>query len=872
MELATRSEISPDSYWKVLFSDLESTGFLRGSSSQAPDRPVKFDEHVQLPLALGKLGCPGVHAETLLRAAWAIVLARHTGSSEVIFFSLFNEPQTSLTPFRAVLPGARPVSEWLVEFERSMKEAAQSGPIPSQFMAQAVEEGLDRRAPTFLVALTKAAVLPAREQIKGPLLVVVRLDSSMIEIDYDSAWFDQTEVRAFGDHLNVALEAMIASPQTPVAHVPILTKPERHKLLHEWNDTAVPFAEKTRIHEFFEQQAVRTPDAVAVVFQNQQWTYRELNSQSDALARRLKSNGVGPGDFVAICLNRSLELMAALLAVLKTGAAYVPLDPSYPVDRLAFMIEDAKPAVTIVSKQTAGLFTLPGQSLFRVDEAEEAAVDLRATAQEEPRSGITSRPASDAAYVLYTSGSTGKPKGVIITHRNVANFFTAMDAVIGAEPGVWLAVTSVNFDISVFELFWTLARGFRIILQEEGQWASQTGSKYSLPEQMRRHDVTHLQCTSSLASVLISDSECAAAIRQLRRFVVGGEPLPMDLAHRLCDIIEGDLFNLYGPTETTVWSTAQLIRKRDGQILIGRPVANTRVYVLDAERELVPIGSVGELYIAGDGLATEYLNRPDVTQERFITHAFSPGKPERLYRTGDLVRYMRDGRLECMGRIDHQIKIRGIRIEQGEIEVVLREHPGVRDAAIVFDQGEGDDKRKRLIGYVTTSSQPPPSVSELQEWLRSRLPPVMVPAVIIFLSEFPKTPNGKLDRRALPKPKPEISQAVENTASDLEGRIAVIWSNTLGVASVGLDEHFFDIGGHSLLMVEVHDRLRDNTGHDIPLLDLFQYPTVRSLAGYLAHRPVEVTGEAKGMDRGKLRRQLAARQKALRKDDSTRIP
>jgi amino acid adenylation domain-containing protein len=553
--------------------------------------------------------------------------------------------------------------------------------------------------------------------------------------------------------------------------------------------------------------------------------------------------------------------MAALLAVFKAGGAYLPLDPSYPAERLAFMIEDANPAVIVVSKQTEGLFAVPGQRLIRVDGAGEEAVNGAGLG-----SAIASR-SSNAAYLLYTSGSTGKPKGVIVTHRNVSNFFTAMDAVIGTEAGVWLAVTSVNFDISVFELFWTLARGFRVILQEEGQWASQTGSKFSLPEQMRRHGVTHLQCTASLASMLIGDAQSVTAIRQLRRFVVGGEPMPMDLAHRLSEIIAGDLFNVYGPTETTVWSTAQHIRKQEEQILIGRPVANTRVYVMDAERELVPIGTVGELYIGGEGLAREYLNRPDVTQERFVTHAFSSTRTERLYRTGDLVRYTRDGRLECMGRIDQQIKIRGIRIEPGEIEVVLREHPDIRDAAVVFEQGEMDDKRKRLVAYVVPSSAQPPSVSQLLEWLGSKLPKVLVPSVIVFLPELPKTPNGKLDRRPLPKPAQETPQAVEEIPNDLESQITAIWCDVLGVASLSLEERFFDIGGHSLLMIDVHDRLRDKTGRDVPLLDLFQYTTVRSLARYLGQRPAEVTSEITGLNRGKLRKQLAARQRSLRKAD-----
>jgi amino acid adenylation domain-containing protein len=864
MEFEKRPGSAQESFWKSLFSDLQNTGLLHGNSPQALDRASTFNAQLQVPLATKDFGFPNVRAETVLRAAWTVVLARHTSSTDVIFFSSFNNNQPWLAPLRVKLPATSPVSEWLVEFEAWLKQAEEHGPVPHHLLAHPTEESLARGLPTFLVITPGARAFPPRDQIKGPLMVVARLDISMVEIHYDSGWFDQTEVHALGDHLNIVLQGMAAAPQKAVGKLPVLTEKERILLLDEWNNTTVPFAENTCVHEFFEAHVARAPDAVAVVFCDRQWSYRELNSQADIVAGRLKAAGVGPGTFVAICMSRSLELMAALLGVLKAGGAYVPLDPSYPAERLSFMIEDAKPAVIVVSKQTAELFPQAGPRLLFIDELGSLAV---------PEVSSTNPPpvkSSDAAYVLYTSGSTGKPKGVIVTHRNVSNFFTAMDAVIGTDAGVWLAVTSINFDISVFELFWTLARGFRIILQEEGQWASQSGSKYSLPQQLKRHAVTHLQCTPSLASMLISDSESVNAIKGLRRFMVGGEPLPLDLAHRLSGSIAGDLINLYGPTETTVWSAAQPIRKQERQILIGRPVANTQFYVLDPHDELAPIGSVGELYIGGDGLAREYLNRADVTRERFITHTFSPTRTERLYRTGDLVRYMRDGRLEFIGRIDQQIKIRGVRVELGEIEVVLREHPDVRDAVVIVQELEADDKR--LIAYVVPTSPQPPSVAQLQLWLGTKLPKILVPSAVVFLSEFPKTPNGKLDRRALPKPDHKVSQAIEGAANDLELQIAAIWSEALDVESVGLEERFFDIGGHSLLMIEVHDQIRDKTGHQVALLDLFQYPTVRSLAHHLSQSSGEVTREATGLNRGKLRHKLVAQQESLRKAVSTIKP
>ncbi|MEJ0000976.1 MAG: amino acid adenylation domain-containing protein [Verrucomicrobiota bacterium] len=806
--------------------------------------------HLQVPLA--PLAIPdGLRPDTLLRAAWALVLSRHTSTRDVTFYTSFHDEEPWVAPFRVVVPPKTPAVDWLALVEEQLQAAEAAGPLPTQFAAAAREEGLDRTAPAFIVVHPGAATFPPRDQLRGPLLAIARLDIGALELHYDSAWFDAVDIRALGEHLSVVLAALGETPQAPVGWLPILTGEERLRVLEEWNDTTEPFAETTCVHQFFEEQVRRTPDAVAIIFCDKQWTYRELNAQAEALAHRLRDLGVGRGTFVAVCVNRSLELMATLLAVLKAGGAYVPLDPAYPPERLAFMVEDAQPAVVAVSRLTAPSFAGSPHRLFLVDERVETNETAEAAAPL-----ATPSESSDAAYVLYTSGSTGKPKGVVVTHRNVSNFFTAMDGVIGPEPGVWLAVTSVNFDISVFELFWTLARGFRIVLQEEGQWVSATDSAYALPQQMRRHGVTHLQCTPSLASMLILDPESVRAIHQLRRFMVGGEPLPLDLARRLTEIISGELYNLYGPTETTVWSAAQLVPKDPQQILIGRPVANNRLYVLDAERELVPIGSVGELYIGGDGLAREYLRRPDITAERFVEHTFPSGRRERLYRTGDLVRQQRDGRLEFMGRTDFQIKIRGVRVELGEIEMIMRQHPDIRDAVVLAVEDESKDKR--LVAYAIPAGAAP-AVPALQQWLGTKLPKVIVPSAILFLPEFPKTPNGKLDRRALPRPDQKASAAAGG-GSELDRLVAAIWSEVLGVSAVGPDDRFFDLGGNALLMNEVHDKLRERAGHAIPLLDLFQFPTVRLLANHLRDQTKDALERrtATGRLRGLLRQQAVA--------------
>jgi amino acid adenylation domain-containing protein len=853
-----------ESFWRSTFSDLPDAGLLRGTSSRASDRLATLNASVSLPLALPTSTDALVKKETVLAAAWSVVLSRHTGSPEVLFFGSF-PPIPEFIPVRLKLPVASPCAEWLVELEKWLAQAAASGPLPAELAQQAEKEGLPRRLTNFVVE--SHGNDSSRDRLRSSLLVRVLLKKSLVEIHYDAALFAERDVTALGHHFNSVLEGIDAQPETPVGKLPVLTTEERRRLLHEWNDTATLFAADKCIHDFFAEQVARTPDAVAVVFLDQQWTYRELDERAEMLARRLKSAGVGPGSFVAICLSRSLELMAALLAVFKAGGAYLPLDPTYPTERLAFMIADAKPAVIVVSQKTESLFAGADTPLFFVEEGEkESAAKNPATDKVQ---------SSDAAYVLYTSGSTGKPKGVVITHRNVSNFFTAMDGVIGTTTGVWLAVTSISFDISVLELFWTLARGFRVILQEEGQWVSQSGSQYSLPEQVKRHGVTHLQCTPSLAAMLLRDPESVKAVTQLRRFMIGGEPLPLDVGQRLAEIVAGDLINLYGPTETTVWSSSQRITAGEKQILIGRPVANNRMYLLDAEHELVPPGCIGELYIGGDGLAREYLHRPEITRERFITHSFLSGETERLYRTGDLVRHTPDGRLEFMGRIDQQIKIRGVRLELGEIESILRDHPDVRDAVVTVRQDQAEEKR--LVAYVIAKTSPAPSTSNLQQWMASKLPEAVVPSAIVFLAEFPRTPNGKLDRLALPKPVQAQAPSTPHGANDLERTISSIWAEALGIKSVGVEDRFFDIGGHSLLMVEVHDRLRDKLGHEVPLLDLFRFPTVRSLAQHLSQPgvnaavPISNAGARRG--RLQLRQRPAVRSSgSLRRTGSLKKP
>lgn len=850
----------PDSFgnffWKRAISSLEEIGHF--PCENGVYRPMT--EKNVLTFTLGEFsprGDSALRPETLLRAAWVAVLSRHVSNSDVLFWSNFGDEEAWLAPVRVMVPEDRSVSEWLADLEKWLKQAEEAGPFPADLATQIATPEHESFAKILFVTEMPSTLDRSRSPNFAIAAQTDRKGTSL-RIEYDSGAFSKQQIEALGQHMRIVLQGMTASPEKLVRDLPVLTPDEENLLLREWNATAMPFAEQKCIHEFFAEQVARTPDAVAVVFRDASWTYRELDAQVDLLARRLRAQGVQPGSLVGICLNRSLKLMAALLAVFRAGGAYVPLDPWYPVERLRFMVSDAKPAVVIVSKATEHQFVDIGAHLLPIDAEDET--------KETPP--VISPQSTDPAYVLYTSGSTGQPKGVVITHRNVSNFFTAMDAVIGMEPGIWLAVTSIGFDISVFELFWTLARGFTIILQEEGQFTSPDESEYSLPQQIRRHHVTHLQCTPSLASILARDEESLEALRPLRCLMLGGEPLPLDVARQLAGSIGGQLVNLYGPTETTVWSSAQKIEPDVRRIFIGRPVANNRMYVLDAESRLVPIGSLGELYIAGDGVARGYLNRPDLTPERFITHSFGNAQSERMYRTGDLVRYTEEGVLEFIGRIDQQIKIRGVRVELGEIEVNLREHPGIRDAAVIVREKRPGDRH--LVAYVISSDPTAASPAVLKTWLSARLPGAMIPTVIVYLNEFPRTPNGKLNRRALPDPEMEQKTVAgkEAPATEIERLIAAIWADALGVKAVRVTDRFFDLGGHSLLMVEVHDRLVAKLKREIALIDLFKYPTVRSLADFLGQSSIDEGAMAGGTSRGQLRQQSIARRRAVQRSAS----
>jgi len=580
------------------------------------------------------------------------------------------------------------------------------------------------------------------------------------------------------------------------------------------------------IAALFSQQAARTPDAVAVIAGDRRLSYREVDERSSCLAVRLQGLGVKPDTLVGIAMGRSEMLVISLLATLRAGGAYVPLDPNYPKERLSWMIEDSEMPVLLTTAETHA--RLPAnRSGIEVLDVGETSIAGNGPVKVNSQAG-----GGHLAYVIYTSGSTGKPKGVMVENRNVVNFFRGMKQAIGCEPGVWLAVTSVSFDISVLELLWTLTCGFTVVMHGDAGSAS-------IADEITLHHATHLQMTPSLARMLTLDARTFPALGSLRQILLGGEAVPASLIHRLRQVFHGQIYNMYGPTETTIWSTSCLVEEVGSTVSIGRPILDTQIHLLDSELKPVAAGLVGELFIAGDGVARGYWNRPDLSAERFLNiPSISDG---RLYRTGDLARLLPDGNLEFLGRADYQIKLRGHRIEPGEIEALLEQRPGITQAVVVArEDREGD---VRLVAYLVASPSVADRTGVLRQELESKLPEYMVPSSFVFLSELPLTDNGKIDRKALLKlPPPALASGEAlhlpaGPSSAIENIVTIAWQDALGIPAVGMNENFFDLGAHSLTVAEVQARLQDVLGCEIPLVDLFQFSAVRTLAAHLAGLP-----------------------------------
>ncbi|EKV03256.1 amino acid adenylation enzyme/thioester reductase family protein [Leptolyngbya sp. PCC 7375] len=644
--------------------------------------------------------------------------------------------------------------------------------------------------------------------------------------EYNRDLFETATIRRSIGHFQTLLAAIVATPQIGIDELPLLTATERHQLLVEWNNTHTEYSQNQCIHQLFEAQVKRSPDAVAVVFENEQLTYQELNDRANQLAHYLQSLGVGPEVLVGIYIERSLEMVVGLLGILKAGGAYVPLDPNYPSERLAYILDNSQATALVTTHPLAAQLPCLPEHLIQLDN------DWEVISTHRTDNLQSNGQPDNLAYVIYTSGSTGNPKGVEICHQSLVNFLCSMGVTPGlTDTDVVLAVTTLCFDIAALEIYLPLIVGAKTIVASRDVAAD--GQR--LAAELERSSATVMQATPATWQMLLAVGWSG---KRSLKIICGGEALSMQLAANLRE--KGDsVWNLYGPTEATVWSTVcpvstldAIEHHKDIAVSIGTVIANTQIYLLDRHRQPVPIGVSGELHIGGAGLARGYLNRPELTDAKFIPNPFSHEPGSRLYKTGDLARYLPDGHIEFIGRIDNQVKIRGFRIELGEIEAALTQHPEVRSAIVIAREDSLGEKR--LVSYIVTQEEL--TGVDLRSFLKSKLPNYMVPSAFVFLEAIPLTPNSKIDRRALPTPDADdISDrsGFIPPRNSAELQLSQIWSEVLHLSSVGVTDNFFDLGGHSLLAMRLMARIEQQLGIHLPLTTLFTEPTIESQATLL---------------------------------------
>jgi amino acid adenylation domain-containing protein len=774
------------------------------------------------------------HGCTLYMTTLAALLAllhRYTGESDIAIASQSSDDDddgrfTNAFVVRSDLSGDPAFAELLARVRDTVVEGLKHLGTPLDRVIEMLAPARDPSRPALCSIRFTFQVPPRATGARYDLdfSMIERPDGWGASCEYNTDLFaPATAARLLGHFANL-LRAAVAEPAQPIGTMPMLDAEERRALVADGNRTDASYPEHLTVAQLFERQVQRTPDATAVTCGELELSYRELERAANGLAHRLRDCGVGRGSRVSIFLDRSPDMVVALLAVLKAGGAYVPLDPGHPPARLAQIVGDAQPALVLT--EPAARARLPDS----VDAAALMVLD-GAPARDAPPQPAASP--EDLAYVIYTSGSTGRPKGVQITHRALTNLLWSMRGTPGLAPDDTLvAVTTISFDIAALELFLPLIVGAKLVLASE----TEAGDGGALAALLLRHRATVLQATPVTWQILLAGGwRPHAALKML----CGGEALPRALADRLL-VNGGELWNMYGPTETTIWSSALRVGPGAGAVPIGPPIANTQFHVLDANGQLVPAGVPGELCIGGDGVAAGYLNLPEKTRERFVPDPLRGRAGARLYRTGDRVRRRPRGELEFLGRMDHQVKVRGFRIELGEIETVIRAHAQVADCvAVAVPDASGETAIRAYVVARRAETAAAAMIESLRSSLRQALPGYMCPAAIVVLAALPRTPNGKVDRNALPAPAPE--PALETSLEDgvapsaVEQRLAQLWCAVLQVSEVGVNANFFEVGGHSLLAVRLLARIEAVFGTRLSLAALFANPTVAGLARLLTH-------------------------------------
>ncbi|MFM5979975.1 MAG: amino acid adenylation domain-containing protein, partial [Sphaerospermopsis kisseleviana] len=671
------------------------------------------------------------------------------------------------------------------------------------------------------------------EQTNYPLTVgVIPGQELLVIISYDTSRFDDAAICRLLGHFQTLLSGIVADPQQRISQLPILTETEQHQLLVEWNDTQVEYPVDKCIHELFEEQVEKTPNAIAVVFENEQLTYQQLNSRANQLAHHLQSLGVKPETLVGICVERSLEMVIGLLGILKAGGAYVPLDPEYPTERLSFMLEDAQVSVLLTQKSLLNQLPLDNREkpyqVICLEQLVLSEVEVNTFNLELTENPNHQNQPENLAYVIYTSGSTGKPKGVTIEHRAIVNLSLTWAKTFQVQNhSRLLQFGSFSFDLSVGEITTALVTGACLYL---GNKVTLLPSQ-SLVDFLTVNKITHSFLSPSALSVLPK-----AKLPDLQCITVGGEACTTELVNQWGT--ERKFYNCYGPTESTVTATIFHCQPNGKKPAIGKAISNIRTYILDKNNQLLPPGIPGELCIAGVGLARGYLNRPQATGEKFIEIDIN-GQVERIYKTGDLARYLADGNIEYLGRIDNQVKIRGFRIELGEIEAVLNQHPQIQTSCVIVR--EDNPTEKRLVGYIVPKKDTTPELTAIRQFLVNKLPGYTIPSALVRLENLPQTPNGKIDRRALPKPELDSTIVEKYVAArtPIEELLTQIWLQVLKVESVGVNDNFFELGGHSLLAVKLLNHIQKVFNQKLALSSLFHNPTIAELALQISDHEVQ---------------------------------
>jgi amino acid adenylation domain-containing protein len=659
---------------------------------------------------------------------------------------------------------------------------------------------------------------------------------------YNTDLFDAATITRMVGHFKTLLEGIVANPQTRIADLPLLSPSEQHQLLVEWNDTHADYPHQC-IHQLFEAQVEQAPDAIVVIFEDQQITYRELNNRSNQLAHYLQKIGVNSEVLVGLCVERSIEMIVGMLGILKAGGAYVPLDSSYPQERLNFMIEDAQITLLLTEKKLVKQFEGFSNLVICLDK------NWETIAQQSRENSVDSLDGDNLAYVIYTSGSTGKPKGVAVAHKAVNRLLFNTNYINIDSSDKIAQVSNTSFDAATFEIWGALLHGAQLV----GISRDVTLSPPEFALQLRQKCISILFLTTALFQQVTRD--VPQAFSSLKYLLFGGETVdPRWVKKVIKKAAPERLIHVYGPTEGTTFSAfywVQDVPESATSIPIGRPITNTQIYLLDEQLQPVPIGIPGELYIGGDGLARGYLNRPELTAERFIPNPFNNKQETRLYKTGDLACYQPDGNIKFLGRIDNQVKIRGFRIELGEVEAVLSQHPQVFQTVVIVQEDIPGDKC--LVAYIVPNQEQAPTVGtqnfalRLRQFLKEKLPGYMVPSAYVVLDSLPLTPNGKVNRRALPAVDtlsldPKEDYVAPRTT--VEEKLARIWARVLGKQQIGIHDNFFELGGHSLLATQLTSRIRDAFQVELPVRHLFDAPTVATLAKHIE----TICWAAKGLD------------------------